>query len=116
MGHKYRLFTLVPRNLEEIRREKSQMVVDILLLLSGLVFSIDEPDVNNRYVEYSPGNTNLVSTVPHDGQTRLDSIPIRENGCRDVVGGVAIIQAVKTAKSLSYARLFCIPTPTLTTS
>merc|ERR1712212_1365111 len=77
--------------LEEVergRREKSKMVVDILLLLAGLVFSIDEPDVNNRYVEYSPGNTNLVFTVPHDGQTYLTSIPTRQNGCRDVVGGV----------------------------
>jgi len=64
------------------------MVVDILLLLAGLVFSIDNPDMNNRYVEYSPGNTNLVFTVPHDGQTKLASIPIRQNGCRDVVGGV----------------------------
>jgi len=64
------------------------MVVDILLLLAGLVFGINDPDVNNRYVEYSPGNTNLVFTVPHDGQTKLASIPIRQNGCRDVVGGV----------------------------
>jgi len=64
------------------------MVVDILLLLAGLVFGINDPDVNNRYVEYSPGNTNLVFTVPHDGQIKLDSIPIRQNGCRDVVGGV----------------------------
>ena len=32
-----------------------------------------------RYVEYSPGNTNLVFTVPHDGQTRLASIPTRQN-------------------------------------
>ena len=38
-------------------------------------------DSNNvyRYVEYSPGNTNLVFTVPHDGQTKLASIPIRQN-------------------------------------
>jgi len=64
------------------------MLVDILLLLAGLVFSIDEPDVSNRYVEYSPGNTNLVFTVPHDGQTYLTSIPTRQNGCREVVGGV----------------------------
>jgi len=64
------------------------MVVDLLLLLAGLVFSIDEPEVNNRYVEYSPGNTNLVFTVPHDGQTKPASIPTRQNGCRDVVGGV----------------------------
>merc|ERR1712192_96436 len=65
------------------------MVVDILLLLAGLVFSINEPDMNNnRYVEFSPGNTNLIFTVPHDGQTKLASIPIRQNGCRDVVGGV----------------------------
>jgi len=55
------------------------MVVDILLLLAGLVFGINDPDVNNRYVEYSPGNTNLVFTVPHDGQTKLASIPIRQN-------------------------------------
>ena len=32
-----------------------------------------------RYVEYSPGNTNLVFTVPHDGQTYLTSIPTRQN-------------------------------------
>lgn len=64
------------------------MLVDILLLLAGLVFSIDEPDVNKRYVEYSPGNTNLVFTVPHDGQTKPASIPTRQNGCREVVGGV----------------------------
>ena len=39
-----------PRKLEEIerRREKSKMLVDILLLLAGLVFSIDEPDVDKR--------------------------------------------------------------------
>merc|ERR1712216_935794 len=42
----------------------------------------------HRYVEYSPGNTNLVFTVPHDGQTKPASIPTRQNGCRDVVGGV----------------------------
>merc|ERR1712055_744542 len=29
-----------------------------------------------------------MGTVPHDGQTKLASIPIRQNGCRDVVGGV----------------------------
>ena len=47
---KYRLLTPVPRKLEEIerRREKSKMLVDILLLLAGLVFSIDEPDVDKR--------------------------------------------------------------------
>ena len=47
---KYRLPTPVPRKLEEIerRREKSKMLVDILLLLAGLVFSINEPDVDKR--------------------------------------------------------------------
>ena len=79
-----------------------------------------------RYVEYSPGNTNLVFTVPHDGQTKLASIPIRQNvtvhifvvdigmkmlihpNCFRVVGmflGVfATTQAVRTAKNLSSAR------------
>lgn len=67
------------------------MVVDILFLLAGLVFSLDPPTPSsseNRYVEYSPGNTNLIFTVPHDGQIRPKSIPTRKNGCRDVVGGV----------------------------
>ena len=62
------------------------------------------PGLHRRYVEYSPGNTNLIFTVPHDGQIRPKSIPTRKNvrffvfvdnlfiflpqGCRDVVGGV----------------------------
>ena len=32
-----------------------------------------------RYVEYSPGNTNLLFTVPHDGQSKPASIPTRQN-------------------------------------
>ena len=83
-----------------------------------------------RYVEYSPGNTNLVFTVPHDGQTYLTSIPTRQNVtvhifdrstnflslllcpyypcCNRVVGKLleefAITQVLKTAKDLSFAR------------
>jgi len=68
------------------------MLVDLLLLLATLVFSIGDPDEsnnnNNRYVEYSPGNTNLLFTVPHDGQSKPASIPTRQNGCREVIGGV----------------------------
>ena len=38
------------------------------------------------YVEYVPGNTNLIFSVPHDGRINLTSIPIRQDGCKDANG------------------------------
>eukprot|EP00090_Calanus_glacialis_P016318 TRINITY_DN25571_c0_g1_i1.p1 TRINITY_DN25571_c0_g1~~TRINITY_DN25571_c0_g1_i1.p1 ORF type:complete len:317 (-),score=83.23 TRINITY_DN25571_c0_g1_i1:111-950(-) len=35
------------------------------------------------HVEYIPGNTNLIFSVPHDGSINLTSIPVRRNGCKD---------------------------------
>ena len=40
----------------------------------------------NGYVEYMPGNTNLIFSVPHDGSINLTSIPVRRNGCMDLAG------------------------------
>ena len=43
----------------------------------------------NSYVEYIPGNTNLIFSVPHDGNINLTSFPVRRNGCKDM-GGICI--------------------------
>jgi len=54
------------------------------LFLTVLVYSSDPPE--NPYVEYIPGNTNLIFSVPHDGNINLTSIPVRRNGCKDSEG------------------------------
>jgi len=40
-----------------------------------------------QYVEYSPGDTNLIISVPHDGFIHPHTIPNRTDGCRDMIGG-----------------------------
>jgi len=37
----------------------------------------------NEYIEYRPGNTNLIISVPHDGFYMPGNIPNRTHGCRD---------------------------------
>ena len=38
------------------------------------------------YVEYIPGDTNLIFTVPHDGKETPDHLPTRQQGCQDSKG------------------------------
>jgi len=40
----------------------------------------------NRYVEYVPGDTNLIVSIPHGGYLKPSSIPDRTPGCRDRSG------------------------------
>jgi len=56
------------------------------VFLSIFVSSFSPPAPSNVYVEYIPGNTNLIFSVPHDGDTNLTSIPLRRNGCKDSEG------------------------------
>lgn len=35
----------------------------------------------DKYIEYRPGNLNLIISVPHGGTLRPDSIPDRDAGC-----------------------------------
>ena len=37
----------------------------------------------NNFVEYRPGNTNLIISVPHDGFQRPNQLPNRTHGCRN---------------------------------
>ena len=39
-----------------------------------------------KYVEYFPGNINLVFTVPHNGYEKPDHMPTRKHGCKNMVG------------------------------
>ena len=74
------------------------MIIEILELV-GLLLAFDGVATEDRppqhpYVEYIPGNTNLVISVPHDGRVEPPSIPMRRPGCRDsggegVGGGLA---------------------------
>ena len=64
------------------------MIIEILELV-GLLLAVDgvvteeyrPPD--HPYVEYIPGNTNLIFSVPHDGKVKLPNIPVRKPGCKD---------------------------------
>jgi len=47
------------------------------------IFMVSPP---TRHIEYSEGNTNLIFTVPHDGQTKPTSFKDRTNGCKDQGG------------------------------
>merc|ERR1719320_2265777 len=39
-----------------------------------------------EYVEYVPGNINLIFTVPHNGYEKPDHMPTRQHGCQDKKG------------------------------
>jgi len=41
---------------------------------------------SSPFVVYSPGDINLLFTVPHDGENKPDSIQNRVNGCKDSSG------------------------------
>ena len=53
-----------------------------LLHLLGLCSPLTQYGTHN-YVEYTPGNINLIISVPHDGFLHPGSIPNRTAGCRD---------------------------------
>ena len=83
------------------------MIIEILELV-GLLLAVDGvvteeyrlPD--HPYVEYIPGNTNLVISVPHDGRVEPPGIPLRRPGCRDSEGGSQVVPADHClARSLS---------------
>jgi len=66
------------------------MLVDIivwsLLHLLGSSIGEDSPTTEygtHKYVEYTPGNINLIISVPHDGFIHAATIPNRTDGCRD---------------------------------
>ena len=60
-------------------------VVELIGIFLGIsVYSLPPPA--NQYVEYIPGNTNLIFSVPHDGIVNLTSIPVRKDGCKDSQG------------------------------
>jgi len=61
------------------------MFVDLLILGLG-VLSLISGGKDNGYIEYTPGNTNLIITSPHDGHLTPESIPDRTPGCRDSSG------------------------------
>lgn len=52
----------------------------------------------NPYVEYVPGNTNLIFSVPHDGNINLTSIPVRRDGCKNT-HGVCVYPAMEECES-----------------
>ena len=58
----------------------------MLLSLEGIVFA-DRGPPRHPYVEFIPGNTNLVISAPHDGKVEPPSIPVRGPGCRREAGG-----------------------------
>jgi len=39
-----------------------------------------------QYVDYVPGNINLIFTVPHNGYEKPDHMPTRQHGCQDKKG------------------------------
>ena len=39
-----------------------------------------------KYVEYIPGNINLIFTVPHNGYEKSDYMPTRKHGCENNKG------------------------------
>jgi len=60
-------------------------IANFLLFFTLSAYSSLYPP-SNKYVEYTPGNTNLIFTVPHDGSINITSIPIRQDGCKDSSG------------------------------
>ena len=49
--------------------------------MEGVVLAISGPP-QHPYVEFIPGNTNLVLSAPHDGTVEPPNIPMRRPGCR----------------------------------
>jgi len=64
------------------------MVIEIanFLLFFTLSAYSSPPPPSNPYVEYIPGNTNLIFSVSHEGSINITSIPIRQDGCKDSTG------------------------------
>ena len=64
------------------------MLFELINLFGNLVTIFAHSSILpvNNYVEYIPGNTNLIFSVPHDGSINLTSIPVRRNGCKDLAG------------------------------
>ena len=61
-------------------------VAGLLLSLEGIALTSHETP-RHPHVEFIPGNTNLVISVPHDGTVRPPNIPVRQPGCRRKAGG-----------------------------
>jgi len=69
----------------ELNAKMVPLVVDaFLLLLTGFPFEIEVPAT--PWVSHTPGNLNLIFTVPHNGAEKPDSIPDRVAGCKDASG------------------------------
>jgi len=65
------------------------MWVDFLIGITFTVmalFTDGEGNPDTKYIEYLPGDTNLIFTVPHDGHLTPDTIPDRVPGCKDDQG------------------------------
>jgi len=65
------------------------MFVDLLILGLGVLTLLsdgEDTSADTGYIEYTPGNTNLIITSPHDGHLTPESIPDRTPGCKDSSG------------------------------
>jgi len=58
-------------------------LISLFTDLSGCVPSDQVFFGTEKYVEYRPGNTNLIISVPHDGFLKPGNVANRTNGCRD---------------------------------
>ena len=61
-------------------------IVGLVILSSFSQFFPVTASPQHPYIEYIPGNTNLIFSVPHDGREKLDIIPVRKPGCRNDEG------------------------------
>jgi len=62
-------------------------VADFVCILLWTCVYANRPDpTSSPYVEYIRGDTNLIFSVPHDGNINLTSIPARKNGCKNLDG------------------------------
>ena len=58
----------------------------VCILLMTCVYASKPDQTSSSYVEYIHGDTNLIFSVPHDGNINLTSIPVRKNGCKNLDG------------------------------
>eukprot|EP00092_Neocalanus_flemingeri_P053518 GFUD01062920.1.p1 GENE.GFUD01062920.1~~GFUD01062920.1.p1 ORF type:complete len:299 (+),score=59.07 GFUD01062920.1:41-937(+) len=60
------------------------MVSSVTFLV--ILMILGPPPGSAEYVDYVPGNINLVFTVPHNGYEKPDQMPTRQPGCEDSQG------------------------------
>ena len=70
-------------SLSEMLLEMIEVVGLVILSSISQFISVTASSPQHPYVEYIPGNTNLIFSVPHDGKVKLPNIPVRKPGCRD---------------------------------